>query len=310
MSSKIDFIRRQIADLQSQLNAEISKTIAKRTGLKRKTIKRKVIKRISVKRPKVISVVKKPIKKLIAKRTGLKRKVINKPKIHEDPIIEKKMDDKLWSQSRKALKNYTKSFEIAIINKNDPLIQLNSTMYIVEHILNKQLDEMKGIKHIETLKVTFKKTIVSNNESKTTLKTAYFKSKAITIISKNKINESLKTSKQEILNIIDVWLSEGSGWTIESIGKHYINIVKYKPLNGSSCIKLPPELRNPSKGLINLKNNDNECFRWCHIRHLNPQEKNPHRIKKCYKKYIENLGYTNVSFPVGQKDYKKNRENE
>ena len=63
---------------------------------------------------------------------------------------------------------------------------------------------------IETLKVTFKKTIVSNNESKTTLKTTYFNSKAKTIISKNKINGSIKTSKQETLNIIDVWLSEGS----------------------------------------------------------------------------------------------------
>ena len=39
---------------------------------------------------------------------------------------------------------------------------------------------------IETLKVTFKKTIVSNNESKTTLKTTYYNSKAKTIISKNK----------------------------------------------------------------------------------------------------------------------------
>ena len=130
MSSKIDFIRRQNADLQSQLKAEISETIAKRIGLKRKVVKRKVVKRIAVKRPKVISVVKKPIKKPIAKRTGLKGKVINKPKIHEDPIKEKKIDDTLWSQSQKALKNYTKSFEIAIINKNDPLIQPNSTMYI------------------------------------------------------------------------------------------------------------------------------------------------------------------------------------
>ena len=160
----------------------------------------------------------------------------------------------------KSVKNYTKSFKIAIIGKSDPFTQLNSTMYIVEHILNKQLDEMKGIKHIETLKVTFKKTIVSNNESKTTLKTAYFNSKAKTIISKNKINESIKTSKQEILNIIDVWLSEGSGWTVESIDKHYINIVKYKPLNGSSYIKLPPELRNPVKGLINRKNKDNDAL--------------------------------------------------
>ena len=51
------------------------------------------------------------------------------------------------------------------------------------------------------------------------------------------------------------------------------------PLKGSSYIKLPPELINPAKGLINLQNNDNECFRWCHIRHLNPQQKNPQRLK-------------------------------
>ena len=35
----------------------------------------------------------------------------------------------------------------------------------------------------------------------------------------------------------------------------------------------------PKKGLINLKNDDNECYRWCHIRHLNPQTKNPQRMK-------------------------------
>ena len=34
MSSKVDFIRRQIADLQSQLNTEISKTTAKGRLLK------------------------------------------------------------------------------------------------------------------------------------------------------------------------------------------------------------------------------------------------------------------------------------
>ena len=32
------------------------------------------------------------------------------------------------------------------------------------------------------------------------------------------------------------------------------------------------------KGLINLKNEDNECFRCCHIRHLNPGTNNPQRI--------------------------------
>ena len=33
---------------------------------------------------------------------------------------------------------------------------------------------------------------------------------------------------------------------------------------------LPKKLRNPMKGLINIQNEDNECFRWCLVRYLNP----------------------------------------
>ena len=91
--------------------------------------------------------------------------------------------------------------------------------------------------------------------------TAYFNSKAKTIINENETNESIQISNQEILNGIAVWLSEGSGWNVESINKQYINIVRYNPLKGSSYIELPPELRNSAKGLINLQNKDNECFR-------------------------------------------------
>ena len=54
-----------------------------------------------------------------------------------------------------------------------------------------------------------------------------------------------------------------------------------------------------------MKNKDNECFRWCHIRHLNPQGKNPQRIKKIDKQYIENLNYSGIEFPVATKQYNK-----
>ena len=112
-------------------------------------------------------------------------------------------------------------------------------------------------------------------------------------------------SRQEILNTIDKWVSEGSEWVIDRIDSHYINVTTYKPLNGSSYIELPTELRNPKKGLINIKNKDNECFRWCHIRHLNPQEKNPQRIKKEDKKMINELNYDEINFPLSQKHYNK-----
>ena len=57
--------------------------------------------------------------------------------------------------------------------------------------------------------------------------------------------------------------------------------------------------------MINIKNKDNKCFRWCHIRQLNPQRKSPQRIKKDDKQYINGLNYKGIEFPVSQKHYNK-----
>ena len=160
---------------------------------------------------------------------------------------------------------------------------------------------MKGLKFVETLKVTFKKTV----NDKTVYKTAYFNSKPQIIINNTEIPESLQLSKQKILNMIAQWISEGSGWTIESVDNHYLNIVQYQPMKGSSYIKLPQQLRHHRKGLINMKNDDNEGFRWCHIRYLNPQDVHPERIKKIDKEYINQLDYSEIEFPVTTKKYNK-----
>ena len=95
------------------------------------------------------------------------------------------------------------------------------------------------------------------------------------------------------------------GWTIDRVDNNHIIVVNYNPLNGSSYIELPTELKNSAKGLINIKNKDDKCFRWCHIRHLNPQSKDPQRLKKVDKQYIDNLDYSNIIFPVSQKQYNK-----
>ena len=112
-------------------------------------------------------------------------------------------------------------------------------------------------------------------------------------------------SIQEILNVIDKWVSEGSGWVIDRIDSHYINITTYQPLNGSSYIELPTKLRNPMKGLVNIKNKDDKCFHWCHIRHLNPQKKYSQKIKKDDKQFIGKLNYKGIEFPESQKQYNK-----
>ena len=205
------------------------------------------------------------------------------------------------NEKAKALKGYTKSFEIGIKNNKDPLKQLQSTRNGIKFHIESILKSMKGLKFVENLKVTFKK----NSKNEIITKTAYFNSKPKTIINKTQITEELQSSKHEILNITAQWISEGSGWTIESVDNHYLNIVQYEPMKGSSYIELPQELKHHKKGLINMKNNDNECFRWCHIRYLNPQEKDPQRIKKIDKEYINQLDYSGIEFPVTVKQYNK-----
>ena len=97
----------------------------------------------------------------------------------------------------------------------------------------------------------------------------------------------------EILYLIDNWISEGSGWIVESIESQYINISTYRPLSGSSYDELPAELRSPKKGLINLKNTDQRCFLWCHVRHIDPVEIHPERITKEDKRLVD---YDGLSF--------------
>ena len=164
---------------------------------------------------------------------------------------------------------------------------------------------MKGYKYTQILVVTFKKPKSSGGSKAVILKKAYFNSKPKIAINDNDIEENLIRSCEEITNRIDVWISEGSGWTIESVDQHFINFAKYKPLKSNSYVELPKELQHHRKGLINLQHKNNKCFRWCHIRHLNPQDRNSQRTKRCDKEFISKLDYTNVQFPVSVKHYNK-----
>ena len=58
--------------------------------------------------------------------------------------------------------------------------------------------------------------------------------------------------------------------------------------------------QNHYKGLINIKNKDNYCFIWSYIRYLNPQLKDPNRIKLTDKKIFDEIyqKLINFKFPL------------
>ena len=104
----------------------------------------------------------------------------------------------------------------------------------------------------------------------------------------------MENSFQGMLHMIDNWINEGSGWFVESMESQYINISTYRPLSGSSHVKLPAELKSPRKGLINIKNRDQKWFIWYHVTHINPLKEHPERITKEDKKLVKDLDYDEI----------------
>ena len=60
-------------------------------------------------------------------------------------------------------------------------------------------------------------------------------------------------------------------------------------------------LKHFRKGLINIQNDDNKFFLWCHVRHINLIDKSPQRITKEDKESVSKLKYAGINFPVSKK---------
>ena len=71
---------------------------------------------------------------------------------------------------------------------------------------------------------------------------------------------------------------------------------------------MPAELKSPKQGLTNIKNKDQKCFLWCHVRHINPVKIHPERITQNDKMLANDPDYDKVGFPVREKDFSKIEE--
>ena len=85
-------------------------------------------------------------------------------------------------------------------------------------------------------------------------------------------NELFSKMKETLLESLAKFQRQGSNWRFYSLLSLDLLTVKYVPLGGSSYIPLPKFLA-AKKAIINLKNEDDECFKWVITRALNPVEK-------------------------------------
>ena len=180
-------------------------------------------------------------------------------------------------ERKKGLKGVVQSFELENISIRNPRILFATSKNSSTKKLGEILQQKGPFKAYLTLRVEFKKSFIQDGGEAYEFTQPYFNSTATTTLNELEIPNFYDNAVEEILNRIARWISKGSGSVIERILNFYLNIVSYVPLKGRSYLPLPEELRNSLKGLINIKNNDNKCFLWCHVRHLNPMKKDPNR---------------------------------
>ena len=133
-----------------------------------------------------------------------------------------------------------------------------------------------------------------------------FESDVYIITDGTDLNSIFNTIYQKILEDIENFMKNGSRWTILNLERCDINVYEYKPFSGSTYIKfrditvnfkgmemnLDIELSG-RKAIINMQNDDNECFKWS----VNPKD-NPQHIAKELRKQAEKYDWSEIPFPT------------
>jgi hypothetical protein len=117
------------------------------------------------------------------------------------------------------------------------------------------------------------------------------------------LNNMYNTMKETVLDEFAKYLNNGSSWRFTEVKRLEVYIDKNVPLRGSSY-KVLPKFIQDKKAVTNIKNYDNECFRWNLLLAVNPVNKNAERISDLKPK-IHTLNCDNMTFPVKLKDIDK-----
>ena len=134
----------------------------------------------------------------------------------------------------------------------------------------------------------------------------YFSTSATTLLKSSNIPESVQHHINILVDEIDNYIQNGSGWVVDNVNHLSIMSTKYHPMGGSSYIELPKEIKN-KKSVINIQNDDHQCIVWCILARKHPQPNNCHRLNH-YKQFIDELNLDVISFPTPLKDIKKTED--
>ena len=88
-----------------------------------------------------------------------------------------------------------------------------------------------------------------------------------------------ETTMESVEERLATFMQAGSGWTLHENHALILEMVDFQPIGGSSYIELPKDVYD-TKSVINVQNQDQECFKWSVLATLHPANRAAERISK------------------------------
>ena len=225
---------------------------------------------------------------------------VNKLKNKINQIFKRLETEFKIEEKEMALKGYLKSYRINGVSGYDPKKFIIS---IKPKVLDFTKQQKKPIKLNFIFTCTFQKENPATSQIDTS--TGYFHFLVEMITESSDLSDILNTMTGIILEKVQQFQNEGSGWVFENVESFDINIDPFEPLSGSSYISLPKNLED-KKALIIVRNeNDHECFKWAITSAIYQREKHPERLNKKMRNNSQNFNWDGIDFPVSIKQIDK-----
>ena len=120
--------------------------------------------------------------------------------------------------------------------------------------------------------LTYMMEVTDKKTGDVVLQVADFHSNTTVNLEGRDVSELYESAVDKILESIANFQRLGSNWIFASIVHLAIHTVEYVPIKGASYFAIPQKLAI-KKAIVNLKNEDNECFKRSVTRTLYPIDK-------------------------------------
>ena len=181
-----------------------------------------------------------------------------------------------------AINGNVTNWEIPGNDRKDPSVFLNDTQDEIRRLVS-------GIPRMKKVNVILVCMMVKDDPNSKTGERMYrtVHARSRTHVIHTNFDENYEVMKDHALNNLERIKNMASGWRLHHIIKLVVQVTRYEPLAGNRY--MIPLLRKlmGKRAIANMKNNDNECFKWAVTRVLHPVSKDLARITKELRKQSE-----------------------